>query len=509
MDEKKFLNLTGLSSFLANLKKIFATSAQGAKADEAYIHAESAHAPSNAERNVIIGIKKNGSDLTPDSSRKVNITVPTKVSELSNDSGYKTTDHNTTYSLSKSGSTIKLTGSDGSETSVTDSNTTYQNATTSTDGLMSSEDKTKLNGIATGANKYTLPTASSSTLGGVKTTSSVTSTSGLTPCPIISGVPYYKDTNTTYTLSSFGITATAQEINYLDGVTSSVQTQLNGKASSGHNHGNASTSASGFLRQLDGSTSHYLRGDGSWGTPPNTTYSNMTGASSSTAGKTGLVPAPSAGASNRYLRSDGTWAVPPDTNTTYTLGSFGITATAAELNYVDGVTSNIQTQLNSKAATSHTHNYAGSSSSGGAANSVKTSMVIKLNGGTTEGTNMFTFNGATAKSVNITASAIGAASSSHNHSASNITSGTLPVGRGGTGITSNPSMLINLASTSAASVFAASPRPGVTGTLPIARGGTGGTSAASARLQLGVVNIVCSETEPTGQNVGDIWLQEL
>ena len=221
MDEKKFLNLTGLSSFLANLKKIFATSAQGAKADEAYIHAESAHAPTNAERNVIIGIKRNGSDLTPDSSRKVNITVPTKVSELSNDSGYKTTDHNTTYSLTKSGSTIKLTGSDGSETSVTDSNTTYQNATTSTDGLMSSEDKTKLNGIATGANKYTLPTASSSTLGGVKTTSSVTSTSGLTPCPIISGVPYYKDTNTTYTLSSFGITATAQEINYLDGVTSS------------------------------------------------------------------------------------------------------------------------------------------------------------------------------------------------------------------------------------------------------------------------------------------------
>ena len=118
-------------------------------------------------------------------------------------------------------------------------------------------------------------------------------------------------------------------------------------------------------------------------------------------------------------------------------------------------------------------------------------------------------NGATAKSVNITASAIGAAASSHNHSASNITSGTLPVGRGGTGITSNPSMLINLASTSAASVFAANPRPGVTGTLPIASGGTGGTSAASARLSLGAVNIVYSETEPTGQNVGDIWLQEI
>lgn len=45
---------------------------------------------------------------------------------------------------------------------------------------------------------YSLPTASS-TLGGVKTTSTVTSTSGLTACPIIEGVPYYKDS--TYTLA--------------------------------------------------------------------------------------------------------------------------------------------------------------------------------------------------------------------------------------------------------------------------------------------------------------------
>lgn len=59
-------------------------------------------------------------------------------------------------------------------------------------------EKTKLAGIATGANKYTLPTAGTS-LGGVKTTSTVSSSSGYTACPIIGGVPYYKDTNTTYT----------------------------------------------------------------------------------------------------------------------------------------------------------------------------------------------------------------------------------------------------------------------------------------------------------------------
>ena len=46
--------------------------------------------------------------------------------------------------------------------------TTYSNATTSADGLMSSADKTKLDGVATSANNYSLPTASSSTLGGIK-----------------------------------------------------------------------------------------------------------------------------------------------------------------------------------------------------------------------------------------------------------------------------------------------------------------------------------------------------
>lgn len=43
--------------------------------------------------------------------------------------------------------------------------------------------------------------------------------------------------------------------------------------------------------------------------------------------------------------------------------------TSTELGYLDGVTANVQTQLNAKAASSHTHDYAGSSSAGGAATS--------------------------------------------------------------------------------------------------------------------------------------------
>lgn len=60
------------------------------KLGTAYDHSQSAHAPSNAERNIIVGIQKNGADVTVDSNRKVNITVPTKTSEITNDSGFIT-----------------------------------------------------------------------------------------------------------------------------------------------------------------------------------------------------------------------------------------------------------------------------------------------------------------------------------------------------------------------------------------------------------------------------------
>ena len=86
-----------------------------------------------------------------------------------------------------------------------DEQTVIENATQSKDGLMSAKDKTKLDGIAVGANNYSLPTASSSTLGGVRTTSSVSNTNGLTASPIINGVVYYKETTVD---SSFSSTST-------------------------------------------------------------------------------------------------------------------------------------------------------------------------------------------------------------------------------------------------------------------------------------------------------------
>lgn len=47
--------------------------------------------------------------------------------------------------------------------------TTYETATTTSDGLMSASDKVKLDGIEEDANNYSLPAASSGVLGGIKT----------------------------------------------------------------------------------------------------------------------------------------------------------------------------------------------------------------------------------------------------------------------------------------------------------------------------------------------------
>ena len=109
--------------------------------------------------------------------------------------------------------------------------TKYGLATETSGGLMSSTDKTnldaavsKLSGIAEGANNYSLPIASNSQLGGVKTTSSVTDATGLTACPIINGVPYYKDTYNEYSLptasnTTLGGVKTTSDVTSTSGLT--------------------------------------------------------------------------------------------------------------------------------------------------------------------------------------------------------------------------------------------------------------------------------------------------
>lgn len=61
---------------------------------------------------------------------------------------------------------------------------TYSNATQNAAGLMSTADKTKLDGVATGANAYSLPTASTSTKGGVKVGDNLQIDNEVLSCPV-------------------------------------------------------------------------------------------------------------------------------------------------------------------------------------------------------------------------------------------------------------------------------------------------------------------------------------
>lgn len=86
--------------------------------------------------------------------------------------------------------------------------------------------------------------------------------------------------------------------------------------------GKATSSAAGTIGAVPapaaGAQGKYLRGDGTWQNPPNTTYAVFKGATSSVAGGTGLVPAPAEGYQGRFLRGDGTWQTPTDNKVSQT-----------------------------------------------------------------------------------------------------------------------------------------------------------------------------------------------
>lgn len=118
---------------------------------------------------------------------------------------------NTTYNLTKSGNTITLRGSDGSTFNVTDSNTVYGNATASAAGLMSAADKAKLDGVAAGSNHVT-----------VDAELSTTSTNPVQNKVIKSALDGKSNTGHTHDDRYY----TETEIN----------TKLNGKSNTGHKH---------------------------------------------------------------------------------------------------------------------------------------------------------------------------------------------------------------------------------------------------------------------------------
>jgi len=98
---------------------------------------------------------------------------------------------------------------------------THGAATTSAAGFMSAADKTKLDGITSGANAYTLPAAGTA-LGGVKSGGDVTISNGT-------------------------ITVNDDSHNHVISNVDGLQTALDGKSDAGHTHSNATTSVAGFV----------------------------------------------------------------------------------------------------------------------------------------------------------------------------------------------------------------------------------------------------------------------
>lgn len=105
----------------------------------------------------------------------------------------------------------------------------------------------------------------------------------------------------------------------------------------------ASVDLSNYITDLSvsGKVITYIKGDGSTGTittqDTDTTYSVMTGATSSASGKQGLVPAPAAGKNTAFLRGDGTWAVPTDTTYSAATASVAGLMSAADKTKLDAI----------------------------------------------------------------------------------------------------------------------------------------------------------------------------
>lgn len=375
-------------------------------------------------------------------------------------------------------------------------------ATQSAAGFMSAADKKKLDGIAEGANKYSLPTATSNVLGGVKTGANITNNSGVlsvTAANVTNALGYTppkQDTNTWRpVVNNLTSSAADQSLSAAQGKV--LKGLVDGKAPASHTHSQyydstisrtkgtvlaapASANGGATFRTLTKSDVGLGSVDNTADSAKSVKYATSAG-SANTATKATTADSATTAITSKSLQilsstrptsmnfnlagtdylgkityqiatSSTTTGKPPcDSgvlNFSWDNGGWGAQVAVANNNsprmYVRGASadngdskwdtswktvaftddkpaaagtadvansvdwSKVQNKPATYAPAAHTHNYAGSSSAGGAAtsaNKVNAALTINLNG-----TSQGAWDGSSAKSISITAASVGATS---------------------------------------------------------------------------------------------------
>ena len=300
-----------------------------------------------------------------------------KIIALINAKSDKNHTHNYLSGLSVSGKTITYTKGDGTSGTITtqDTNTTYTPATTTANGLMSSTDKAKLDAITESADavSITQKLTSGTEIGTVK----INGTDTKLYAPTNTDTHYAsKNVVGSSTATSNTTTALTNGNVYLNSVENGAVTSAHKISGTGATTVTTDTSGNIIINSTDtnttythpttsgnkhipsgGSSGQVLKwcedGTATWGTDNNTTYSAGTGISLS--GTT---------FSNSGVRSIASGSA----NGTISVNTNGTSTDVA----VKGLGSAAYTASTAYATSGHTHNYAGSSSAGGAATTALT-----------------------------------------------------------------------------------------------------------------------------------------